>query len=80
MSDTLTDMLKQKINEQGVTYAFIAQKTGIKYQRLMRVFNQGAIISGLELLRISKLLKIPQEELMLYASNDPSQPDKKEAS
>lgn len=70
MSDTLTSMLKARINEQGITYAFVSQKTGINYQRLMRLFNQGAIISGIELLKISKLLKIPQDDLMQFADFD----------
>lgn len=70
MSDDLTSMLKARINEQGITYAFVSQKTGINYQRLMRLFNQGAIISGIELLKISKLLKIPQDDLMHFADFD----------
>lgn len=72
MSSALVEMLKAKASEQGMTCVFISQKTGIKYQRLMRLFNQGAVISGLELLKLSNLLKIPQEDLMRFVDCDSS--------
>lgn len=57
-------LLRQAINLQGIKYTFISEKTGIPYQRLMRLFHQNATISGSELLNLCKLLNIAQHDLM----------------
>lgn len=50
MNAKLIHYLKEIINQRGIKYTFISEKTGIDYQRLMRIFNQNAIISGSELI------------------------------
>ena len=66
-NDRLVAFLKQKISNKGMRYSFLAKKTGIEYQRLMRIFNQGATIAGSELLIISRELDVDQEELKQLA-------------
>lgn len=68
MNLKLTEFLKNEIESRGIKYTFISQKTGIEYGRLMRIFNQNAVITGSELLYISKLLGVKQETLMGFVS------------
>ena len=46
MNEYIAKYLKNKINETGITYRNVSKKTGIEYQRLMRIFNQNAVISA----------------------------------
>lgn len=64
MNETIIQYLKNTIREKGMTFIFISKKSGIEYQRLMRIFNQNAIISGAELLHLCKLLDIDLVDLM----------------
>ena len=64
MNKEIIDFLKSNIANKGITYKFISETTGIDYQRLMRIFNQYATISGSELLFLGRLLKIEQEDLL----------------
>lgn len=43
MNEYIAKYLKNKINETGITYRNVSKKTGIEYQRLMRIFNQNAV-------------------------------------
>lgn len=56
--------LKNIINQRGTKYTFISERTEIDYQRIMRIFNQNATISGSELLSLCKVLEVKQEDLM----------------
>lgn len=64
MNEKIIRFLKDNIDRQGMKYTFLSQKTGIDYQRLMRIFNQNAVISGSELICLCKFLGIKQPELM----------------
>lgn len=64
MNAKLIHYLKEIINQRGIKYTFISEKTGIDYQRLMRIFNRNAIISGSELICLCKVLGVKQSELM----------------
>lgn len=64
MNEKIIHFLKDNIDRQGMKYTFLSQKTGIDYQRLMRIFNQNATISGSELICLCKFLGIKQPELM----------------
>ena len=44
----LSGFLKDIIRRKGMKYTFVAKAAGIEYQRLMRLFNQNAVISGSE--------------------------------
>ena len=46
MNEYIAKYLKDKISETGITYRNVSKKTGIEYQRLMRIFNQHAVISA----------------------------------
>lgn len=58
MNEYIANYLKEKIGETGVTYKNISKKTGIEYQRLMRIFNQNATISASELIALCSVLSI----------------------
>lgn len=64
MNEKIINFLKKIIKEKGVKYKFISEKSNIEYQRLMRIFNQNATISGSELINLSKILGVKQNELM----------------
>jgi uncharacterized protein YqgV (UPF0045/DUF77 family) len=57
----IVQTIQQQIEESGIKYTFIAEKTKIEYQRLMRIFNHGAIISGHEMIKLCMLLKMEPE-------------------
>ena len=59
MNEKIVRFLKNVIDNKGIKYI-----SGISYQRLMRIFNQNAIISGSELICLCKLLEVKQSELM----------------
>lgn len=58
MNEYIANYLKDKIGETGITYRNISKKTGIEYQRLMRIFNQNATISASELIALCNVLGI----------------------
>lgn len=58
MNEYIAKYLKDKINETGITYRNVSKKTGIEYQRLMRIFNQNAVISASELIALCNVLGI----------------------
>lgn len=64
MNEKIIHFLKDNIDRLGMKYTYLSQKTGIDYQRLMRIFNQNATISGSELICLCKFLGIKQPELM----------------
>ncbi len=64
MNAKITQFLKSIIDRKGIKYKFISEKTGIEYQRLMRIFNQNATISGSELICLCRVLKVEQSALM----------------
>lgn len=64
MNQKIVTLIKKTINNKGVKYTYVSKVTGINYQRLMRIFNQNAIISGSELLCFCKCLDITNEQLM----------------
>lgn len=66
MNEYIANYLKGKIEETGVTYKNISKKTGIEYQRLMRIFNQNATISASELIALCNVLGI--EPTVFYAA------------
>ncbi len=63
MNEDIVRILEKEINEKGMTLTFVSKKTGIEYQRLMRIFNQNAKITGSELLRIGRLIGLDLQEL-----------------
>ena len=66
MNEYIANYLKGKIEETGVAYKNISKKTGIEYQRLMRIFNQNATISASELIALCNVLGI--EPTVFYAA------------
>lgn len=64
MNEYIAKYLKNKINETGITY--VSKKTGIEYQRLMRIFNQNAVISASELIALCNVLGI--EPTVFYSA------------
>ena len=42
------------IREKGIKYSVLAERCGISYQRLMRIFHQNAAIRGSELLALCR--------------------------
>ena len=66
MNEYIAKYLKGKIEETGVNYKNISIKTGIEYQRLMRIFNQNATISASELIALCNTLSI--EPTVFYAA------------
>lgn len=69
MNEKIVRFLKDVIDNKGIKYIFISKNSGISYQRLMRIFNQNAIISGSELICLCKLLEVKQSELMKLLEN-----------
>ncbi len=69
MNAKIVDYLRDSIKEKGIKYKFISEKTNIEYQRLIRIFNQNAVISGSELICLCKVLNIQQSELMALIDN-----------
>lgn len=63
MNEKIIRFLKEIIRRKGMKYTFVAKAAGIEYQRLMRLFNQNAVISGSELVCLCKVLEVRQEEL-----------------
>lgn len=64
MNDRIIQFLKTLITNKGMKYTFVSEKASIEYQRLMRIFNQNATISGSELICLCKVLDVQQSELM----------------
>ncbi len=64
MNAKIIQLLKSIIDSRDINYIYISEKTNIEYQRLMRIFNQNATISGSELICLCKVLDVPQSELM----------------
>ncbi len=72
MNAKIVAFLKNKIDDNGLKYVFISRVTKIEYQRLMRIFHQGASISGSEMLMLCKALNVDQTELMNFATQQAS--------
>ena len=64
MNEKIIHFLKTVIGEKGIRYTVLAERSGIHYQRLMRIFHQGAAIRGSELLALCWQLQIDQTQLM----------------
>jgi transcriptional regulator with XRE-family HTH domain len=64
MNAKIVQFFKNIIESKGVKYTFVAEKSGIEYQRLMRIFNQNATISGSELICLSRVLEVEHSALM----------------
>lgn len=64
MNEKIVHFLKNIIDEQNVGYTLVSEKTGIDCQRLTRIFDQDAVISGSELICISRALGVKHSELM----------------
>ncbi len=63
MNEEIVQVLVDEIHEKGIKIKFISDKTGIEYQRLMRILNQNANITGNELLKIGRLLNLDLNDL-----------------
>lgn len=64
MNNKIVELIKNTIRENGIKYTYVSKTTGINYQRLMRLFNQNAVISGSELICICKCVHIDFKMLM----------------
>ncbi|QHQ62548.1 hypothetical protein Ana3638_18615 [Anaerocolumna sedimenticola] len=64
MNAKIIQFFKNIIERKGIKYTFVAERSGIEYQRLMRIFHQNATISGSELICLSKVLEVEQSALM----------------
>ena len=64
MNEIIVQFIKKTITSKGIKYAYLSNEAKIDYQRLMRIFNQNAVITGTELLKISKVLGISHDTLM----------------
>ena len=56
--NNINSTIKSIINERGLILKKVAEKTGIEYQRLNRLFNQNATMSASELISICSFLGI----------------------
>lgn len=59
---TNTKLLRQKIDESGYKLRFIARKIGITYQCLLNKINNNSAFRANEIMALSKLLQINEEE------------------
>ena len=64
MNTKIIQFLKGVIKERGLKYAFISERTGIDYQRVIRIFSHNATLSGSELILLAKFLDLDQKQLM----------------
>lgn len=64
MNEKIVVFIKNAILNKGIKYTFVSKNTGIEYQRLMRIFNQNAILSASELICLCKCLDIGIEQLI----------------
>lgn len=64
MNTKIIQFLKNIIDCKGIKYKFVSDKSGVEYQRLMRIFNQNATISGSELICLCRVLEVKQSSLM----------------
>ena len=69
MNEKIVRFLKETIRMKGMKYTFVSKAAGIDYQRLMRLFNQNAVISGSELICLCTVLRVRQEELMALSDS-----------
>ena len=53
-----TNSIRERIDENGLKLVYVSKQAGISYQRLNRIFNQGAQMSASELLALCSFLKI----------------------
>ena len=61
-------IMRQQIVNNGQSKRFVAERSNISYQRLQRIFNQGAVMSATEFLRLCKTLKL---DPMLFYDDQP---------
>ena len=68
---TNTDLLKQKIEESGVKYAFIADKLGMSRQGLSQKIAQNGDFKAWQMLSIVDILHLSDDEArdIFYAQN-----------
>lgn len=64
MNNKIIQFLENIMNKKGITCAYLAQRTGIAYQRLLLVFVWKEALSGSELLCICRVLEVKQADLM----------------
>lgn len=50
--------IRTHIDNNGLKLIYVSERSGISYQRLNRIFNQGAQMSATELLVLCNFLKI----------------------
>lgn len=60
--------IRQSIDNKGMKLIFVADRTGIPYQRLNRVFNQDAQMTATELLLLCRLLELDPNDFIQRAS------------
>lgn len=64
MNEKIVALIKNTVSNKGIKYTFLSKKTRIDYQRLMRIFNQNAIMSASELVCLCKCLEIGIDPLI----------------
>lgn len=64
MNEKIAMMIKDKIKELGLKYAYVSSKTKIPYWRLVGILNKRVTISARELLLLCKALGIKQKTLL----------------
>lgn len=69
MNAKIVQFFKNIIEYKGIKYIFVAEKSGIDYQHLMKIFNQNETISGSELICLSRALEVEQAALMGLLEN-----------
>ncbi len=69
MNVKIIQFLKDIIERKGIKYILVSEKSGIEYQRLMRIFDQNETISGSELICLSRALEVEQVALMKLLEN-----------
>lgn len=60
-NESLVGKIKTVIVDSGYKLTAVSEKTGIEYQRLHRILNQGALLSAREFLLLCKFLDIPHD-------------------
>lgn len=63
-NERIVAKIRSVVDDRGYKIVAISDKTGIDYQRLNRIFNQGATLSAVELMQLCLFLGIPMETLV----------------
>lgn len=64
----VNDSIRKIIDDRGIKLTKISLATGIKYQRLNRMFNQHSTMSASEFISLCSFLKIDPKSFMSFTT------------